>query len=260
MMINSNTPCNQNTQKMSKELSLLRKAEEIHLAPFPYIVIDDALPEDIYNELLETRPSYEWIIHDRETKPNSRYDMPAINSLRKGLPQIWQDFVTYHTSKEFLDEIIGWFGPSIGALYSEIKLSGILNEDPGIRGLTDKPFFMDCLIGVNTPCIKESVVKYAHIDNPVELYAGLFYMGEDNDGGDLVINRFIRPAIFYGKNEIEEECVEEVFRVPYRHNQFFMFLNTPLSVHSVSPRNSKNPRNLVNVIGEFNFRLFEYSR
>ncbi len=245
---------------MSKELSLLRKAEEIHLSPFPYIVIDDALPEDIYNELLESRPSYDSILHGRDPGSNLRFDMPAKYSLEKGVSSIWKQFINYHTSKEFLDEVISWFSPGINLLYPNIIISGILDKDPGIRGLTDKPFFMDCLIGVNTPCIKESVVKYAHIDNPVELYAGLFYMGEDNDGGDLIINRLIRPAIFYGKNEIEEECVEEVFRVPYRHNQFFMLLNTPYSVHSVSPRNSKNPRNLVNVIGEFNFKLFEYSR
>ena len=241
-------------------LSLLRKAEEIHLAPFPYIVIDNALPEDTYNELLETRPSYEWIIHHREIEPNSRYDVKAVDSLGMGLPKIWRDFVTYHTSNDFWQDVLGVFGDCVNLAYPTLKVSGILDMHPGIRDDTGKPFFLDCLIGVNTPCIKESVVKYAHIDNPVELYAGLFYMGEDNDGGDLIINRLIRPAIFYGKNEIEEECVEEVFRVPYRHNQFFIFLNTPNSVHSVSPRNSKNPRNLVNVIGEFNFKLFEYSR
>lgn len=259
-MTNLDFPYKENIEKMWKDLSLLRKAKEAHISPFPYIRIDDALPKEVYDDLLETRPSYETILHGRDPGSNLRLDNPAKYSLEHGVPPIWADFITYHTSKHFLNEVLSLFGPAIDLAYPKIRLSGILNEEPGIRGLTNKPFFMDCLVGVNTPCVEESTVKHAHLDNPVELYAGLFYMGEDQDGGELIVNRLIKPARFYGKNEIYEDCVEEISRVPYRHNQFFMFLNTPCSVHSVSPRNSKNPRNLVNVIGEFKHPLFKYQR
>ena len=50
----------------------------------------------------------------------------------------------------------------------------------------------DCQIGINSPVSQASTVKGPHVDNRVELYAGLFYMRTDEDdsrGGSLEIFR-----------------------------------------------------------------------
>ncbi|MHA2062590.1 MAG: hypothetical protein ACW963_09925, partial [Candidatus Sifarchaeia archaeon] len=169
------------------------------------------------------------------------------------------EFVQYHVSNEFWLEVKEIFGDYIRLMYPNLYLSGLTDMEPGIRRATKKPFFLDCNIGVNTPCVSgKSSVRGPHLDNPVELFAGLMYMG-NGEGGNLVVNRLVKPPHFYGKMEIKEECVECVREVEYKHNMFVMFINSPLSVHSVTPRDSLEPRNLVNVIGELNFQLFHFN-
>lgn len=241
-------------------LSLLRKAYKVETAPYPHIAIENALLEPHYLELLETRPSAEWILSGRDPESNKRIDLSAVQLLEKGISGIWKDFIEYHISNDFWLEVLNIFGDCINLAYPNLLLSGLLGVEPGIRRVTDKPFFLDCNVGVNTPCVDgESSVRGPHLDNPVELFAGLLYMGS-GQGGDLMVNRLVKPPKFYGKLEIEEDCVEVVKTVPYKHNQFAMFLNTPLSIHSVTPRNSKDYRNLVNVIGEYKFQLFKVDR
>lgn len=241
---------------MSKAISLLNRSTKLELDPFPHIIIPNALPEHIYLELLGTRPSYEWVLSGRDPKSNIRVDVAAKECLERGLPSLWQEFVAYHVSNDFWLEVKEVFGTVIKLMYPDLYLSGILDTKPGIRRATKKPFFLDCNIGVNTPCVGgESRVRAPHLDNPVELFAGLLYMG-NGEGGSLIVNHLVQPPIFYGKMEIKDKCVEVRKEIPYKHNMFVMFINSPLSVHSVTPRNSLEPRNLVNVIGEFNFPLF----
>jgi hypothetical protein len=241
------------------KLSLLRAAGKVQLQPYPHLVIDNCLPESIYYQLLNERPSAEWILHGRDPGNNKRIDLSAIQCMQKGISGIWLDFITYHTSNEFWQEVLNIFGDYIQLAYPQLRINGLLDMKPGVRGATKKPFWLDCNVGLNTPCDGESSVRGPHIDNPVELFAGLLYMGA-GEGGDLVVSRLVKPPRFYGKMEIEEDCVEAVKVVKYRHNQFVFFLNTPLSVHSVTPRNSKDYRKLVNVIGEYNFPLFKVQR
>ena len=49
--------------------------------PFPYIVIDDALPIDYYNELDRTFPIYEKFLHGKEISQNTAYRIPAAQAL-----------------------------------------------------------------------------------------------------------------------------------------------------------------------------------
>lgn len=244
---------------MSKVISLLNRWNgKVEIVPFPHIVIENALPEHYYLELLQSRPSYDFILSGREPGCNKRVDLSAIQLLQKGVPLIWDDFIKYHISKEWWNEVYEVFGRHIDLCYPGLRLSGLMS-DPGIRGATDSPFFLDCNVGINTPTNGESSVRGPHLDNPVELFAGLLYMGE-GEGGDLVINKIIKPPKFYGKLEIHENCIQPIKTVKYKHNMFVMFLNTPLSCHSVTNRSSDEPRWLVNVIGEFSFPLFKVKR
>ena len=80
----------------------------------------------------------------------------------------------------------------------------------------------------------------------------------DGDGGDLEVQRLIKPPEFYGKLEIRDECVETVATVPYRPNQLIMFINGPVSIHSVTPRPATEEcRRLVNITGELPGMLFK---
>ena len=49
---------------------------------FPYLIIDDALPSDLYKKLNDNFPDYKKIIGNEEFKENFAYRYNAYNSLR----------------------------------------------------------------------------------------------------------------------------------------------------------------------------------
>ena len=67
--------------------------------PYPYIIIDEALPVDLYNELNDNFPKYEKIINDNEYKENFAYRYSAAESLTDtDIMSSWKEFIKYHTS------------------------------------------------------------------------------------------------------------------------------------------------------------------
>ena len=61
---------------------------------FPYLIIDNALPEDLYNKLNKDFPNYKKIIGQNDYKENFAYRYSANNSLRD--PEItkeWKEFI-----------------------------------------------------------------------------------------------------------------------------------------------------------------------
>lgn len=230
-------------------LSLLSKASEIKTDPFPYVVIQNAL--DCYEELVRTRPSPKQILNGKEPGPNVRVDMTTREAIET-LPEPWKSFCRYHTSQAFIDDVFDLFGDHIRSMYPGLKVpSGVRTNGVGC----------ECQPGLNTPSPELTRVRGVHLDNPKELYAGLFYMRspEDKDeGGDLNICRWNeKTKRFYGKLEVEDECVEVVDTVKYEPNTFVFFISGPDSLHSVTPRKSRHYRNLVNVMCDTAKPLFK---
>ena len=230
-------------------VSVLDKAE-IQDWPYPHVVVEDCLPWDLYRELLHARPSYETVLQGRDQGNNKRLDLPASALLNwDELPTIWRQFIEHHTSQKFWQQVCEVFGLDRGG------------EVAGVRYLHDTPITMDCQIGLNTPVLERSRVRGPHVDNPVEIFGGLLYMGDEQNGGDLVIYEPVEPLLFHGKAEIQDFRVRPVRQVKYRHNTFIGFINTMHSVHGVTPREeTPEPRWLVNVIAEQKTPQFELPR
>lgn len=240
--------------------------------PFPVMVIKDALPEDLYNQLSDQYPNLKtcFQLDDKGHKVmhgNTRYQINADKGLNVSddeVSPLWKEFIKYHTSKEFLDSVIKVFGNDIRKTHP--TLEGDLNkkmEDwtTAVRWRSKKvDLVMDCQPGVNSPVFQKSSVKGPHVDNKVELYAGLLYMRRDNDdskGGSLEI--YSHPNGQYklenhpqwGKNTVIDPNLKRILSVPYQKNCFAFFINSRNSLHGVSDRNPTfHPRRLVNIIGE----------
>jgi hypothetical protein len=233
-------------------------------------VIENALDDDYYDMLYNEYPSDRQIVeHDfyadssfEDAKENTRYQISAKSQYEKTvqLPSIWQDFIYYHTSQEYLNEVLNIFSPVLSDCYPDLFKK---NRSPrfraGVRRYKDRrkdcDIAMDCQVGINTPLSELGRVLGPHLDNPVELYAGLLYFKDPNDassGGDLVVSEWSAKDRQVGaKGRIEDQYVREVARVPYEPNKFVMFLNTIDSVHGVTPRQPTTySRKLVNIIGE----------
>ncbi len=245
--------------------SVLQNKEKIKLRTekFPYIIIDDALPRDIYDILNKNFPKYEKIISNNEYKENYAYRYNAYQSLRDNeIANEWKDFIKYHTSYKFLEEFYEIFGDSIRKIY-KVEKNKLFNENNiGIRFENKNHFNLDCQFVINTPTSGDTSVIEPHLDNPVEFYAGLLYMKDDSDdsvGGNLTAHTFKNKPSFYGKSRIREENVNLIEEIEYKQNRLVMFLNSPYSIHGVTKRSkTSHYRKYINIIGEFNFELFNY--
>ena len=245
--------------------SVLQNTDNIQFKSnfFPYIVIDDALPLELYNMLKSSLPRSDKIIGNNEYHENFAYRYNANNSLRdKDISNEWKEFIKYHTSYNFLEEFYNIFGDSIKKIY-KVEKEKLFNENNvGVRFEKKNFFNLDCQFVINTPTNGNTAVIEPHLDNPVEFYAGLLYMKDDDDdsvGGNLTTYTFKDKPSFYGKSRVREEKVNLIEEIEYRKNRLVMFLNSPYYLHGVTKRSkTKFYRKYINIIGEFNFELFNY--
>ena len=230
---------------------------------FPYIIIDDALPTDLYNKLQNDFPNFKKIIGNNEFKENFAYRYNANNSLKDlEISNEWRDFIKFHTSFDFLNEFFSVFGEAIKKIYKVEKDKLFNQNNVGVRFEKKNHFNLDCQFVINTPTSGETTVIEPHLDNPVEFYAGLLYMKDNDDdstGGNLTTYSFKDRPSFYGKSRVREEMVNLIEEIEYKQNRLVMFLNSPYSLHGVSKRSKTNHyRKYINIIGEFNYELFNY--
>lgn len=261
---------------MAEELSILQRYDTgcARWLPFPHVIIDDALPQPLYDELVASYPPPELIFahqrrrrRERHMRSNWRYDINAATLLTQ--PSLvcgpWHDFVTYHTSQAFLDEVFDKLGDLIGAAHPDLEdqlraRSPSARPRAGIRRLkeraTDCEVALDCQLGMNSPVVgAPSAVKGPHLDSNHELYAGLFYLRDSHDtseGGDLELFHWRgEGARFAARRHVRHEDVIRAAVIPYAANRFVWLLNGLDAVHAVSVRRaSTHPRRLVNIIAE----------
>lgn len=258
------------------KLSVLQnfRSSSLQREPFTYFSIERALPDALYEELSRTYPSVETIFANafrnkgKDMVQNARYDLSAAEVYEKSDLSLgaWRDFVHYHTSQEFLDEVLDKLGDAIRDAYPHF-VSAMERKSPGgkpragVRRHGDAAgeceLALDCQIGINSPVTTGGTsVIGPHLDNPKELYAGLLYLRHPDDkaaGGDLVIYEWKdrQNRRFFEKRYIGPSLVVERGTVPYGPNGFAWFLNTAEAVHGVTVREpSPLPRRLCNIIAE----------
>ena len=262
---------------MTKELSILQNFRDSMLRrePFPYLVIENALPAELYDRLAASYPAETLIFqHHRHQmanptyESNTRYDLSASSILADPSMDIglWRAFTEYHTSQEFFDEVLEKLGEVIEGTHPGL-IARMAAKSPsgkpraGVRyhgdGKDQCEIALDSQVGINSPVTQQpNSVRAAHLDNPVELYAGLFYLRrpeDDSEGGTLEIYSWKNPArkrIGAGRL-VPLDYVETCEAVAYGPNRFALFINSLNSIHGVTVRGKTDfPRRLVNIIGE----------
>lgn len=235
--------------------------------PFPFFEIKNALPDKIYDELKKDYHIFDDFFNKdtNAKKNNARLQVNSdiiLKNERLFKSSIWYDFVKYHTSKEFVDELLNIFDDDIKKIYPDIKLL-IENKRNNENFVSHRSstninifeFVADCQPGINTPVQYFSSVRGPHIDNPVELIGGLFYLRDANDdskGGDLTIYEAKNDIYFKDKAEVENvDNLKLIKTIKYDKNHCLFFLNTQNSIHAISPREKTDfKRYLTNIIVE----------
>lgn len=267
--------------------SLLQKKPTVQTDPYPHVIIEEALPWDLYEELEKTFP-------EEQVMNTIPFDKGICYRMKSGIlinptfqPEIWRKFSEYHTSAEWFMEVYELFKPWLSTIP---KLSQLVTNNAGKpilennicarpwAGFKEKKMngklinlLTDCQVVIHKPITDELInslknppdhktTRTPHIDNPLELFAGLLYMPYKDDtstGGDFqlhtVKNDIIRVNMKGGRAIYPEDVGPVHTTVPYKRNTFVMFLNiNSNTVHSVSIRNNPTMyRRSVNIIAEF---------
>lgn len=235
-------------------LSVLQKATkaDLNMDPFPHVVIENALPEPIYKQLLDEFPEQAVIdrggLFDGHTHRLLAPDV--INA--KDVPGIWEEFFKFHVSQQCYREAIELLEPALASFYPE-KLDAIRKARTAVRNVRNSDIELDCQFVLNRP--NEDTSRTTHLDNPRELYAMLLYVRPPEDtanGGDLQIYRTRHDHVgMTGVREANPDDLEWVKDVTYAANKLVLFLNTPKSFHGVSVREPGNcNRRSINIIAE----------
>jgi hypothetical protein len=175
-------------------------------------------------------------------------------------PPIWQDFFAYHTSAEYFKACVELFAPSISKTYGDDFLHNLLQGSVTPRDVDNSgQYVADCQFVVHEPVDQTGTSRTPHVDNPVEIYAGLLYMRQPGDiasGGNFTVHRATGEITQVNKSlgrQVDDSLHIPHFEVPYEANNFCMFLNVKDSVHGVTPRIAPTMRRRsINIIGEFN--------
>lgn len=245
------------------------KTSQVLTAPFPHVIVENLLPEDLYLRLASEYPSLEVITRDATLSSNQRFSLSAVQTLSDArISSLWREFVRLHTSQAFFAQVIELFGDHIRSIYPSFEknigklgeLSTSVRYDDARDGAN---VLLDAQICVNTSVVEvPSAVRRVHVDSPNKLFTGLYYLRHPDDtspGGDLEIYRFKkgRPHGFR-MAEIDDRYVEVVKAIKYQRNTLVVFINNVRALHGVTERAvTPFPRYLFNLVGEVKQPLFE---
>jgi 3',5'-cyclic AMP phosphodiesterase CpdA len=220
--------------------------------PYPHVIIEDCLPQDLYNKLYNSFP----IKEIQNTLPllvghTYRYfSNDVLNKKTIPVSSVWEDFFLAHTSQDYYEKVLDIFKDNLKNIewFKNQKVS-IRNSSSVDQVVTETQFV------VHNP-VKETT-RTDHLDNPMEIYAGLFYMrnpADQAEGGDFVIyetDKIEEVAKHNGRELLNTTARKTVKTIKYGANKFVMFLNSNRSAHGVTPRiNSQTERLSINIIAE----------
>jgi hypothetical protein len=258
------------------DLNILQnfKPSDVKTDPFVYFSISNTLPEKYYAELESSYPTLETFYakshRGKETAvvQNTFYKLHASKVLddKSLVSHIWRDFVEFHTSQTFLDDLLNKVGDKIGATHPHLvkamasKTNG-QKARSGVRNVSDKKsgceLALDCMIGINSPVTETgSRVIGAHLDNPKMLYASLLYFRHKDDtskGGDFTIYEWKDRSkpVFVNRRQIPDDHLRLRDSIPYARNSLVWFLNSLDAAHGVTVRDpTPHPRRLCEVLAD----------
>jgi hypothetical protein len=255
-------------------LSALRAFQDrdFHRTPFPHLIVRDALPSAICDQLIKEYPTADVLGVDA-SRNNVRWNFPTSRVREsESISNLWKEIIDYHSSPAFLGELVDVFGESLLEMYpqqfrSRQQLKELTIGVRGVDSFSDKEILLDAQISGNTPVTRTRSVRPTHIDGSQALFAGLLYLrAEDDDsiGGDLEIRRFRdevsdaqKPRCFRNATFVADKWTEVVKTVKYERNVLIVLVNGIDSLHGVTPRHpTSHSRIFMNLLADMEAPLF----
>lgn len=261
---------------MNTKISVLQKGSTVTLEtyPFPYLVIADALPAELAANLTNSYPLYLFDLAKQKLSDsnNKRVDISAVAARdMKNVPDIWREFLEFHSSDAFLKEVVSIFGAEICKAFpkhypNQEALNKLVTGRKGLDNKAQTDILLDTAMSINTPVTKTSSVRAIHTDHGDKLFSALFYLRrpkDDSTGGNLQIWKWkdgyssFQKRLFYEEG-VDPKHTELVREIAYSNNVFVIFINSLDALHAVTPRaETKYDRTFVNFIGIVPHKLFK---
>ncbi len=249
-------------------VSLLRssKASDVSTSPFAHLVIDRPLAEDEYRRLADSFPAPERFLEDpSKAASNQAVRIGALSVINdESFSAEWREFFRYHSSQDFWDDIVRVCGEAIRAAHPDLErkagkpLEQWHTKRRGEQGEADVA--LDVQFVINTPVSQESSVRPAHLDNQDKIFAALFYMKPEDDrtpGGDLALYSFKPGQVGFSNLYAPLSAIDEKRLVNYGTNRFVAFVNSPDSIHGVTPRpKTDRVRRYINFVAITPYKAF----
>jgi hypothetical protein len=147
-------------------LSVLQRAHASAVAksPYPYIVIPDALPAELCEQLIAGYPPAGELGADTG-RNNARWSYPACKVREnQAIDQTWRDIIAYHVSRAFYNEFLDLFAGAIveqfpAAFPDEEMLRGLRLGLREADSFDQADILLDAQICGNTPVTRARSVK-----------------------------------------------------------------------------------------------------
>jgi hypothetical protein len=242
--------------------------------PYPHLVVEDALAPDLAATLLQEMPPLEVFTRGADAGSNLRFALASAHALADSrVASRWKEAqrACLGGLEDLLQRFVRRFADDIGGAYADFRRrfgdpAALRAVERGRPGRAPHEVGMEAQMVVNTPArVGGTRVRGAHVDQPDKLISALLYLRapeDDSTGAELELYTATNPALtFDAVNETPLDNVRPVVRYPYRHNLLILPLNTPRSLHGVTPRSATpRPRYHLHLVGEMVEPLFSLPR
>lgn len=249
---------------MAHILKKYNKEKHFYSDPFPHIIIEDCLDDNVYNLLQENFPdndSFTPILKEE----NQAYWIYGKDILE--ISNVWSNFIDNHVSQDFFNKATDLISPfmkdldpdyvsNLGRELNDCSFS--LAESGREHNSNNKKtdIVISVAVGINTPCMMRSILEPPHADFPQKLFNSLLYMRSEDDNddsicGDLVLYKTKDPFLFNGRegrNEVDMKYLEAAKTVKYSKNLLILFPHNIKAVHGVTARGpTPHTRRYINI-------------
>ena len=214
--------------------------------PFPHLIVDNALPRALADELAATFPSRPSFTRWKPYTSNQKFLRFAPDVLSDdAIGPAWKTYFA-DLERTVLPECLRLFGAHLLAVYPDFESRfaplHALRTTPHSPTGPGPEVFVDSMLLMHTPVTgRASVERGPHIKIAQHVVLGYLTLrapGDDSAGGDFVLYA-PRPGAalrFHERQTTDEQCLETRRIVPRRHNSLFLFLNSGRSIQAVSAR------------------------
>lgn len=244
--------------------------EQVIAEPFPHVVVENALDEQLCQQLIREFPPLETFTQGESVGSNQKIIYTGARALSN--PDVsarWKKFIQEHLQPPVWGEMLRLFRPYLLRAYPAIEQRfGRLEQlRPGIRNIDDDShcdLLLDSELVVHTPTVGPPAMERGpHLKTRDKPFVGYLYLRPDEDdsqGADHVLYS-IKPgaSLLFDQVQAVDPALLTVEKViPYRRNTFIFFLNTPQSIQGLTLRSvAKVPLMMYHLLAQMPAPLFD---